>query len=384
MLCSLLRSQPTKSINIIKRSWIFSQIYSFCHEREFGSIKLDEHNNDNKYKHKVGIMSHPSCLFHEIPNHPESPQRLKIILDYLNNPEIKGEEEDFSTNLEFFDDPTQITRSRITMAHSQIHVDDIMDKTEESSEQNKLIEIDPDTFISPYSAQSIMYAPACVCHAIDIVLNNEQYKHIKRTFCAIRPPGHHAEYDRAMGFCVFNNIFIGAKYAQYLFGELFDNHNTKIAIIDFDVHHGNGTQALSWNEQNILYISLHQYDGEGIFYPGTGSKEECGAFDNVLNIPFNEGANSDDIKNAFNEKIIPKLNTFEPNLIMISAGFDGHVNDDLANLNYVEKDYEWMTQQIVNIANQHCDGKIISVLEGGYNLDSLKKCVVAHVKALCV
>ena len=199
----------------------------------------------------------------------------------------------------------------------------------------------------------------------------------------MRPPGHHAEYDKALGFCIFNNVFIGAKYAQSLFGQLFDNHNAKIAIIDFDVHHGNGTQAMSWNEHNILYISLHEYGENGSFFPGTGAKDECGAFDNVLNVPLTAGANGDDVKQAFNELIVPKMNAFGPDLVMISAGFDAHKDDYLGNLNFVESDFEWMTQQIVQVANEHCDGKIVSVLEGGYNLDSLKVSVMAHVKALC-
>ena len=129
---------------------------------------------------------------------------------------------------------------------------------------------------------------------------------------------------------------------------------------------------------------MHQFDGNGLFYPGTGGIEECGAFDNVLNIPFNEGAATEDIKNAFNDQIIPKVDTFGPDLVMVSAGFDGHKDDIFANLNYVEDDYQWITQQIVDIANKHCDGKIVSVLEGGYNLDSLRLCVIAHVKALCI
>ena len=209
-------------------------------------------------------------------------------------------------------------------------------------------------------------------------------KDIDRAFCAVRPPGHHAAHDRAMGVCIFNNIVVGAKYAQYLFGTLFDRHSAKIAIIDIDVHHGNGTQAMAWNEQNICYLSVHQYDPEGLFYPGTGGADECGAFDNVLNVPLPPGSNGEDACSAWSERVIPKLDAFEPDLVMISAGFDAHREDQLATLQFTEHDYQWMTEDIVRVANDHCSGKIVSVLEGGYNLDALRLCTTAHIKELCV
>jgi len=202
---------------------------------------------------------------------------------------------------------------------------------------------------------------------IDQVVNNE----FKNTFCSVRPPGHHAESDKAMGFCIYNNVAVGAAYL------LNHYHYKKIAIIDYDVHHGNGTQEIFYNNPNVLYISTHQYP----FYPGTGSVNEKGISNNILNIPLDSGTTSDVYFNGF-EKVLKKLKSFNPEFILLSSGFDAHTEDPLAQVNLNSKDFYEITKRIIDVANNICDGKIVSILEGGYNLDALRESTYQHVKAL--
>lgn len=276
--------------------------------------------NSNTSMQSLAVVTHPSLLLHDIPGHPESPSRLKTILDAISNPKLMADQE-LCSHIHIFDDPPQITRSVVALAHPPSYVDYILDIAEQSLETNKIISLDSDTALCPHSMSALMFAPASVTYCIDLVLsssfNNETIEdmtahhpitcvlcfqilkfhtfsisfsvnsglpsHFRHTFAAIRPPGHHAEYEKSMGFCIFNNIFIGAKYAQLKFAELENNHQSKIAIIDFDVHHGNGTQQLCWDEPDIMYISCHQFGD--YFFPGTGDRNETGAYQNIINIP---------------------------------------------------------------------------------------------------
>ena len=193
----------------------------------------------------------------------------------------------------------------------------------------------------------------------------------KNTFCSVRPPGHHAESNKAMGFCIYNNVAVGAAYLL--------NHYkyNKVAIVDYDVHHGNGTQEIFYNNPNVLYISTHQYP----FYPGTGSSNEKGSSDNILNIPLDSGTKSDVYLNSF-EHVLKKLKNFKPEFILLSSGFDAHAEDPLAQVNLKSKDFYEITKRILNVANDICDGKVVSILEGGYNLNALAESAYEHVKAL--
>jgi acetoin utilization deacetylase AcuC-like enzyme len=191
-------------------------------------------------------------------------------------------------------------------------------------------------------------------------------------FCAVRPPGHHAEPERAMGFCIFNSVAIGAMHARHHHGL------ERVAVIDFDVHHGNGTQAAFWNNASYLYISSHQSP----LYPGSGSRRERGVADNIVNVPLSPYSGTKEIQLAWNEVMEPTLREFRPDFILISAGFDAHTKDPLAQLNFSEDDYIWLTERILRVAAEQCQGRVVSALEGGYNLTALAASVAAHVKTL--
>jgi acetoin utilization deacetylase AcuC-like enzyme len=227
--------------------------------------------------------------------------------------------------------------------------------------------LDADTVVSPGSGEAALHAVGAACAAVDAVFAEES----RNAFCAVRPPGHHAEPDAAMGFCLFNNVAIAAEYAR-------KHHGIKhVAIVDFDVHHGNGTQRAFEANKEVLYASTHQFP----WYPGTGRSEETGA-DNIINVPLRTGSGSKEFRSAFAEKILPAIGRFAPELLLISAGFDAHRDDPLASLNLVENDYAWATSELARAARTYSKGRLISVLEGGYNLEALGKSVAAHVRAL--
>jgi acetoin utilization deacetylase AcuC-like enzyme len=229
------------------------------------------------------------------------------------------------------------------------------------------VHIDADTVLSPGSGTAALRAAGALVAAVDAVLDGSA----TRAFCAVRPPGHHAEPARGMGFCIFNNVAIGAAHAL-------DKHGlARVAILDFDVHHGNGTQAAFWGETKVLFGSSHQMP----LYPGTGAADEIGA-GNIVNMPLDPGARGLEFRAAWESQFFPRLEAFHPQLILLSAGFDGHADDPLANLNLPEREFAWITGEAVRIAEEACEGRVISTLEGGYDLDALARSAAAHVGAL--
>ena len=213
-----------------------------------------------------------------------------------------------------------------------------------------------------------MRAVGSICEAVDLVVN----RNLQNAFCASRPPGHHAEKAKPMGFCLFGTIAIAAKYAMKTHGL------SRVAIIDFDVHHGNGTQNLVWDDPNIMFVSSQQIP----LWPGTGERHETGAFNNIINYPLNPDVDGQDLIGAYKKEILPKIAEFEPEMLFISAGFDAHVNDPLANLNFTTNDFKILTKLLCKFADTYCKGRVVSTLEGGYDLPSLTECIDAHVKVL--
>ena len=287
------------------------------------------------------------------PSHPERIDRVKVINEKLKKLDNK---------IEWFQ-PKPFDQAIIENVHNKKYLDNIS----LSFPKNGIKFLDGDTIVSPGSKQAALDAIGSIIMGIDQVNSGK----FKNTFCSVRPPGHHAESNKAMGFCIYNNVAVGAAYLL--------NHYkyNKVAIVDYDVHHGNGTQEIFYNNPNVLYISTHQYP----FYPGTGSSNEKGSSDNILNIPLDSGTKSDVYLNSF-EHVLKKLKNFKPEFILLSSGFDAHAEDPLAQVNLKSKDFYEITKRILNIANDICDGKVVSILEGGYNLNALAESAYEHVKAL--
>ena len=251
----------------------------------------------------------------------------------------------------------------LSLAHSEEYLHTL----EKSFPSEGNLFLDGDTLVGPGSKQAALDAVASVITAIDGVIN----KDFINAFCSIRPPGHHAESRKAMGFCIYNNVAIGAHY-------LLDKYKLKkVAIIDFDVHHGNGTQEIFYDNKQVLYISSHQYP----FYPGTGSEKETGNYNNILNVPLDAGTSGNIFLNAY-EPIFKKIIEFKPEFILLSSGFDAHINDPLAQINLQSKDFAELTNRILKIAKEVCNNKVVSVLEGGYDLEALQESSSLHVQSL--
>ena len=259
--------------------------------------------------------------------------------------------------------PVAGSEEQVRLIHSQHHIDVILDSIPESN----IAYLDGDTVVSPNSGKAALYAIGSICDAIDQVLS----KTCHNAFCAVRPPGHHAETDRAMGFCLFNNIAVATQYARsrYAIGP--------VAIVDFDVHHGNGTQQAFYSNRDVLYGSTHQSP----LFPGTGAVNETGV-GNIINAPLSAGSGTAEFQNAMKQRIFPAIHKMKPELLLISAGFDAHKADPLASLQLVESDFAWVTRQLMDIADRYCDGRLVSSLEGGYNLDALGRSTAAHVREL--
>ena len=300
------------------------------------------------------LYTHAACLAHDPgPGHPESPARLKAVLEALDADRFAA--------LDRVEAP-RATRVQLERVHQAGLVADVF----ESAPAQGYARLDPDTAMSPDSLEAALRAAGAVCAAVDAVLDDAS----PRAFCAVRPPGHHATPDTAMGFCLFNNVAVGA--AQALARGL-----ERVAVVDFDVHHGNGTQDIFWRDPRVLYASTHQWP----LYPGTGARAETGA-GNIVNVPLPPRSAAAEFRAAFDSTILPALDAFKPQLVLVSAGFDAHRLDPLADLELEAADYAWVTERLVEIARRHAQGRVVSSLEGGYSLAALRDSAAAHVAAL--
>ena len=302
------------------------------------------------------LITHPAFLDHVTPHgHPERPDRLRAV-------ERVFEQERFQ----------QLARELAPMAElddvALCHPMDYIEAIREASPSEGLVRIDADTSMSPGSFEAALRAVGGGLRAVDEVMTGQ----INNAFLAARPPGHHAETARPMGFCLFNSAAIAARYAQKKHGA------ERVAIVDFDVHHGNGSQDIFWNDPSVMYCSTHEMP----LYPGTGAVGERGAHNTIVNAPLSAGDGGDAFHEAIETAILPRLRNFKPDLVVISAGFDAHTRDPLANLNLVEADYGWVTRKLMDIADQSASGRIVSLLEGGYDLEGLSRSVGEHVNAL--
>lgn len=301
------------------------------------------------------VYSHPACLQHDPgPGHPESPARLQAVLEALNDPRFAA--------LQRIEAP-RATRGQLLRVHDGAYVDRIF----AAAPAQGPVRLDPDTVMSPGSLEAAMRAAGAVCAAVASVMEGDT----QRAFCAVRPPGHHATHDAAMGFCLFNSVAAGAAHALEAHGL------QRVAIIDFDVHHGNGTQDIFWNDPRVLYLSSHQMP----LYPGTGAADECGA-GNIVNAPLPPGAGSHKFRTMWDETLFPELDAHRPQLLLISAGFDAHRLDPLAQLQLDSDDYAWITRRLCDLADRHAQGRMVSSLEGGYHLAALRESVAAHLAAM--
>lgn len=302
------------------------------------------------------LISHAASLLHATPaGHPERIDRLRAVERIL-------EEERFA-GLARAQAPLG-TLDQIAACHDRDYAQAIVD----ASPASGLVQIDPDTLMSPGTLEALLRGVGAATHAVDEVMAGR----VSNAFCAMRPPGHHAESRKAMGFCFFNNAAIAARHAQSAHGA------TRVAVIDWDVHHGNGTQEIFWDDASVLYASTHQMP----LYPGTGAPSERGEHGTIVNAPLRPGHGSAEFKDAFESALLPRVESFQPDLIVISAGFDAHWKDPLGSLQLSEPDFAWATQKLMEIADRHAGGRVVSILEGGYDLDGLAKSTAAHVTAL--
>jgi acetoin utilization deacetylase AcuC-like enzyme len=302
----------------------------------------------------LAVYTHPACLDHDTgPGHVERPERLSAVTDALRDA--------FGDALRWREAP-RADRGALL----RVHAPSLLDRVLETHPLQRIL-LDPDTVLSPASAEAALRAAGAAVAAVDGALGDGD----GRAFCAVRPPGHHATADTAMGFCLFNNIAVAAAHAL-------DRHGlARVAIADFDVHHGNGTQAIFERDPRVLYLSSHQSP----LYPGSGMADERGA-GNIVNTPLPPGTGSTGFRSAWRERLLPALDAFAPQLLLVSAGFDGHWRDPLAQLQLQDADFAWLTAELVAVADRHARGRIVSMLEGGYDLEALRECSVAHVGAL--
>ncbi|MFT7517187.1 MAG: acetoin utilization deacetylase AcuC-like enzyme [Myxococcota bacterium] len=305
------------------------------------------------------IFTHPDCLLKENgSSHPEKKERLAVVLKAIQDMD------DVDTEVRL---APLATHEQISLVHPESYLRDLFAMIPDSGLVTVEEEPNADTFLCPNSKDAILRACGAGIAAVQSVMQDG----IKRVFCAVRPPGHHAETTRANGFCFVNNVAVAARYLQ-------DKHQIKrIAIIDFDVHHGNGTQEIFYNDSSVLYGSIHEHP----LFPGTGSEEEVGA-GNIFNAPIATNTNGSVFFNIFKDKILDNVDKFQPEIILLSAGFDAHRRDPLAHIDLESKDYFRITKDIVNIANRYAQGRVISFLEGGYDLVALSESVTEHLRGL--
>ncbi len=303
----------------------------------------------------TALITHKDCLNHvSPPGHPECVERLSVVLSALSQPEFNKLDK-IEADL--------ATIEQLKLIHDEEHIRNVMGA--EPGVDNFML--DNDTYMSSGSSQAALRAAGSLCQAVDLVMAGSH----KNVFCAVRPPGHHAEPTHAMGFCIFNSIAIGALYARTKYFQ------HRVAIIDFDVHHGNGTQTIAEKTNGLFYASTHQSP----LYPGTGHVQDIGK-GVIVNVPLAAGSGGNVFRQAYEKRILPELEEFNPDFIFISAGFDAHSMDPLADLNLDKDDYYWVTEQIAKIANKCSNGRLVSALEGGYNLSALSESVKEHVSAL--
>jgi acetoin utilization deacetylase AcuC-like enzyme len=301
-------------------------------------------------------ITHPAALQHQTPpGHPERPDRILAIERML-------EKERFSALIR--ESAPMAEMESLTLAHPEEHVVHLRN----ISPREGMVRVDEDTVMSPGTYEAALRAAGGAVRAVDEVMTGQ----VRNAFVAMRPPGHHAERTRAMGFCFFNNAAIAARHAQSRYGA------ERVAILDWDVHHGNGTQDIFWSDGSVMYCSTH----EAPLYPGTGATSEEGEYGTILNAPLSAGDGSEVFREVLDGLVLPRIDAFQPDLIVISAGFDAHWRDPLASLNLTEMDFAWATMRLMDLADRHCGRRIVSLLEGGYDLEGLSKSTAAHIDAL--
>ena len=302
----------------------------------------------------TAYISHPACKLHDMgAGHPESPQRLSAIKDRLIVSSIDG-------LLQHHEAPL-VTRESLLRVHRESYVDEI----EAKAPREGLVQLDPDTSMNPHSLEAARRAAGAVVHGVDLVMTGK----VQNAFCAVRPPGHHALSNRSMGFCIFNSVAVAAAHARAAHGI------KRVAILDFDVHHGNGTEEIFANEPNVMLCSTFQHP----YYPYQGADTVS---DHIINTPIAANSGGKEFREAVMRDWIPNVKRFRPDLILISAGFDAHKDDPLAYLKLTEDDYRWVTAEIMKLADEFSKGRLVSALEGGYNLDALGRCVAEHIRVL--
>lgn len=302
------------------------------------------------------LITHPACLDHDPgPYHPENPRRLEAVLAALSEPAFAG--------LERVSAP-RASDDQLCLVHPRAYVDGVLGSIPPQGRH----QLDGDTIVSPGSGDAALRAAGAAVAGVDAVCEGKA----RNAFCAVRPPGHHAEADQSMGFCLFNNVAVAALHARVKHGL------RRVAVIDFDVHHGNGTQHMFERDADLLYASTHEWP----LYPGTGAAQEQGVAHNIVNVPLAGGSGGAEFRAAYTATILPALDAFKPELVIISAGFDAHENDPLAGLRLHEDDYAWVTRALMEIARKYAKDRVVSCLEGGYDLDALAASSAAHVEAL--
>jgi acetoin utilization deacetylase AcuC-like enzyme len=305
------------------------------------------------------LITHPCFVEHDTgPGHPERPDRMRAIDKVLGH-------EIFSPLVRVEAPLRGDVEDAIALAHPVPYIEAI--KAARPEPGDELVRLDPDTVLSPTSWEPALRAVGAGLHAVDEVMQGKA----QNAFCQVRPCGHHAEHERAMGFCIFNNVAIAGLYARKMYGA------ERIAVVDFDVHHGNGTQDIYWSDKDLYFASTHQMP----LYPGTGALRETGV-GNIWNAPLRPGDGGEQFREAFESRILPSLRNFGPDLVLISAGFDAHEADPLANLRLTEPDFAWATAKVAEIAHSRANGRLVSMLEGGYDLAALARSVAVHVKTL--
>lgn len=302
------------------------------------------------------LYTHSACLQHDPgPGHAEQPARLRAVLRALDH--------DRYAALDRIEAP-RATREQLLRVHSAAHVEHVLAS---APPEGGVYRLDEDTAMSPGSVEAALHAAGAAVAAVDAVLGGGA----RRAFCAVRPPGHHATRDQAMGFCLFNNVAVAAAHAMAAYDL------KRVAIADFDVHHGNGTQAIFEREPRVLFVSSHQSP----LYPGSGRESERGA-GNIVNGTLSPGAGSHEFRELWDGMLLPRLQAFKPQLVLVSAGFDAHRDDPLADIRLGQEDYAWLTERLVALARNHAGGRLVSTLEGGYDLAALAASTTAHVTAL--